>query len=236
VFHDARAGLLFAGDHVLPHITPSIGFEPLPADRPLADYLNSLAAVEALADAVLLPAHGPVAPSAHARAGELIEHHRKRLDAMLAVVAPGVSTAFEVAGQVGWTSREAALADLDVFNQMLAVNETIAHLDGAAIWAKREDCNSGLAFGGNKTRKLEYLVPDALAQGADTLVSIGGVQSNHTRQVAAVAARVGLKARLVQESWVEWPDPVYDRVGNIQLSRIMGADVRLDPSGFGIEF
>jgi len=129
VFHDARAGLLFAGDHVLPHITPSIGFEPLPADRPLADYLNSLAAVEALADAVLLPAHGPVAPSAHARAGELIEHHRKRLDAMLAVVAPGVSTAFEVAGQVGWTSRERALADLDVFNQMLAVNETIAHLD-----------------------------------------------------------------------------------------------------------
>src|SRR6516164_7888616 len=59
-----------------------------------------------------------------------------------------------------------------------------AHLGGANIWAKREDCNSGLAFGGNKVRKLEYLVPDALAQGADTLVSIGGVQSNHTRQVA----------------------------------------------------
>jgi 1-aminocyclopropane-1-carboxylate deaminase len=76
-----------------------------------------------------------------------------------------------------------------------------AHLGGAAIWAKREDCNSGLAFGGNKTRKLEYLVPDALAQGADTLVSIGGVQSNHTRQVAAVAAKLGLKARLVQENW-----------------------------------
>ena len=129
VFHDAQAGLLFAGDHVLPHITPSIGFEPLPADRPLADYLNSLATVEALADAMLLPAHGPVAPSAQARAGELVEHHRKRLDAMLAAVGPGVSTAFEVAGQVGWTSRERALADLDVFNQMLAVNETIAHLD-----------------------------------------------------------------------------------------------------------
>jgi 1-aminocyclopropane-1-carboxylate deaminase len=60
-----------------------------------------------------------------------------------------------------------------------------AHLGGATIWAKREDCSSGLAYGGNKTRKLEYLVPDALAQGADTLVSIGGVQSNHTRQVAA---------------------------------------------------
>ena len=109
-----------------------------------------------------------------------------------------------------------------------------AHLGGAAIWAKREDCNSGLAFGGNKTRKLEYLVPDALAQGADTLVSIGGVQSNHTRQVAAVAAKLGLKALLVQESWVDWPDAVNDRVGNILLSRIMGADVRLVEESFGI--
>jgi 1-aminocyclopropane-1-carboxylate deaminase len=110
------------------------------------------------------------------------------------------------------------------------------HLGGAAIWAKREDCNSGLAFGGNKTRKLEYLVPDALAQGATHLVSIGGVQSNHTRQVAAVAARLGLTALLVQESWVDWPDPVNDRVGNILLSRIMGADVRLVDAGFGIGF
>jgi len=110
------------------------------------------------------------------------------------------------------------------------------YLGGASIWAKREDVNSGLAFGGNKTRKLEYLVPEALAQGADTLVSIGGVQSNHTRQVAAVAAKLGLKAVLVQERWVDWDDPVNDKVGNILLSRIMGADVRLDPSGFGIEF
>jgi len=102
------------------------------------------------------------------------------------------------------------------------------------LWAKREDCNSGLAYGGNKTRKLEYLVAEALAQGCDTLVSIGGVQSNHTRQVAAVAARLGLGCVLVQEHWVEWPDAVYDRVGNILLSRIMGADVRLDPAGFDI--
>ncbi|KPC90644.1 hypothetical protein ADL27_34685, partial [Streptomyces sp. NRRL F-6602] len=84
---------------------------------------------------------------------------------------------------------------------------------GARVWAKREDVNSPLAFGGNKTRKLEYLIPDALKQGADTLVTIGGVQSNHTRQVAAVAARLGLKAVLVQESWVDWPDPVNDKVG-----------------------
>ena len=110
------------------------------------------------------------------------------------------------------------------------------HLGGARIWAKREDCNSGLAYGGNKTRKLEYLLPDALTQGADTLVSIGGIQSNHTRQVAAVAARAGLKAVLVQEKWVDWPDPVNDKVGNILLSRIMGADVRLGSDGFGIGF
>ena len=110
-----------------------------------------------------------------------------------------------------------------------------AHLGGAVeIWAKREDLNSGLAFGGNKVRKLEYLAADALARGCDTLVSIGGVQSNHTRQVAAVAARLGLKAVLVQEKWVDWPDPAYERVGNIQLSRILGADVRLDPAGFDI--
>ncbi len=111
-----------------------------------------------------------------------------------------------------------------------------SHLGGATLWAKRDDCNSGLAYGGNKTRKLEYLVADALAKGCDTLVSIGGVQSNHTRQVAAAAARTGMGCVLVQESWVDWPDIAYDRVGNIQLSRIMGADVRLVEAGFGIGF
>ncbi|KFD19164.1 1-aminocyclopropane-1-carboxylate deaminase [Tatumella ptyseos] len=102
------------------------------------------------------------------------------------------------------------------------------------IYAKREDCNSGLAFGGNKTRKLEYLIPEALEQGCDTLVSIGGIQSNQTRQVAAVAAHLGMKCVLVQENWVNYSDAVYDRVGNIELSRIMGADVRLDSAGFDI--
>ena len=110
-----------------------------------------------------------------------------------------------------------------------------AHLGGRVeIWAKREDCNSGIAFGGNKVRKLEYLIPEALAQGCDTLVSIGGVQSNHTRAVTGVAAHLGLRAVTVQEHWVDWPDVVYDRVGNIQLSRLMGGDVRLDPAGFDI--
>ena len=111
-----------------------------------------------------------------------------------------------------------------------------AHLGGASVWAKREDVNSGLAFGGNKVRKLEYLVADALAQGCDTLVSIGGVQSNHTRQVAAVAASLGLGCVLVQEHWVEWPDVTYDRTGNILLSRLMGAEVRLDSAAFSIGF
>ena len=110
-----------------------------------------------------------------------------------------------------------------------------AHLGGGVeIYAKREDCNSGLAFGGNKLRKLEYIVPDAIASGADTLVSIGGVQSNHTRMVAATAAKIGMKCRLVQESWVPHEDAVYDRVGNILLSRVMGADVHLVDEGFDI--
>ena len=102
------------------------------------------------------------------------------------------------------------------------------------IWAKREDCNSGIAFGGNKIRKLEYLVADAIAKGCDTLVSIGGVQSNHTRQVTGVACHLGMKSVTVQEQWVDWSDPIYERVGNIQLTRIMGGDIRMDDAGFDI--
>jgi 1-aminocyclopropane-1-carboxylate deaminase len=110
-----------------------------------------------------------------------------------------------------------------------------AHLGGdIELFAKREDCNSGLAFGGNKVRKLEYIVPDAIRAGADTLVTVGGVQSNHTRQVAAVAAKIGMKCRLVQESWVPFQDAVYDRVGNILMSRVMGAEIELVDEGFDI--
>jgi 1-aminocyclopropane-1-carboxylate deaminase len=110
-----------------------------------------------------------------------------------------------------------------------------AHLGGKVeIWAKREDCNSGLGGGGNKLRKLEYLVPDVLAKGCDTLVSIGGVQSNHTRQVAAVAAKLGLKCLLVQGSWVDWPDGLYDRVGNILISRVLGAELEFSQEDFSI--
>jgi 1-aminocyclopropane-1-carboxylate deaminase len=102
------------------------------------------------------------------------------------------------------------------------------------IWAKRDDCNSGLAMGGNKLRKLEYIVPDAIASNADTLVSIGGVQSNHTRMVAATAAKIGMKCVVVQESWVPHEDAVYDRVGNILLTRLLGADSRIVEDGFDI--
>ena len=105
---------------------------------------------------------------------------------------------------------------------------------GVEVWAKREDCNSGIAFGGNKVRKLEYLVAEALEQGCDTLVSIGGVQSNHTRQVTGVARHLGLGAVTVQEGWVDWPESAYEKVGNIQLTRIMGGDIRMDPAGFDI--
>ncbi|MGI9387786.1 MAG: 1-aminocyclopropane-1-carboxylate deaminase [Methyloligellaceae bacterium] len=115
------------------------------------------------------------------------------------------------------------------------LNRLSEHLGGAVqLYAKREDCNSGLAFGGNKVRKLEYIVPDAIASNADTLVTIGGVQSNHTRQVAAVAAKIGMRCRLVQESWVPFEDAVYDRVGNILMSRVLGAEIELVNEGFDI--
>ena len=103
---------------------------------------------------------------------------------------------------------------------------------GLEVWAKRDDIASGLAFGGNKVRKLEWLAADALAQGCDTLVSIGNVQSNHTRQVAAVAAVLGMRCLLVQEEWTRWDDPAYGKVGNILLSRLMGAETVLEGEGY----
>lgn len=103
---------------------------------------------------------------------------------------------------------------------------------GLEIYAKRDDVSSGLAFGGNKIRKLEWLAAEALDQGCDTLVSIGNIQSNHTRQVAAVAAKLGMRCRLVQEEWTKWEDPAYDKVGNILLSRLMGAETVLEGEGY----
>ena len=128
VFHDLDAQLLFAGDHVLPTITPSIGFEPRVDGDPLGDFLTSLRIVRERPDAVLLPAHGPVTSSAHARIDELLDHHGRRLDAAAAATADGASTAYEVAQRLTWTRRERSLDELDVFNSMLAVLETESHL------------------------------------------------------------------------------------------------------------
>lgn len=129
VFNDPAAGLLFAGDHVLPTITPSIGFEPVPAGLPLGDFLGSLSKVRALPDARLLPAHGPVAASVHDRVDELLAHHSARLDGCADVVRASTGTALDVARELTWTRHETRFADLDVFNGALAVLETRAHLE-----------------------------------------------------------------------------------------------------------
>ncbi|GAA0641991.1 MBL fold metallo-hydrolase [Kutzneria viridogrisea] len=129
VFLDPEAELLFAGDHVLPHITPSIGFELARAGSPLSDYLESLRLVRSYPDMRLLPAHGPVTASAHARVDELLAHHERRLDLTCAAVGETASTALEVAGRIGWTRHNRKLADMDLFNKFLAVAETAAHLD-----------------------------------------------------------------------------------------------------------
>ena len=129
VFVDEEADLLFSGDHVLPHITPSIGFQPVPAELPLNDFIGSLQLVRSMPDRRLLPAHGPVAESVHTRVDELLEHHRQRLETIGAQVLAGASTAFDAAGRIGWTRHGRKLSEMDAFNQMLAVLETAAHLD-----------------------------------------------------------------------------------------------------------
>ncbi len=129
VFIDEAAGLLFAGDHVLPHITPSVGFEAVPVELALGDYLASLRLVRELPDRRLLPAHGPIRSSTHDRIDDLLDHHSRRLDDSLAAIGPRTRTAFETAKLLSWTRRRKAFADLDRFNQMLAVAETAAHLD-----------------------------------------------------------------------------------------------------------
>ncbi|WP_329520349.1 MBL fold metallo-hydrolase [Spirillospora sp. NBC_01491] len=129
VLRDAFAGLLFAGDHVLPHISPSIGLETEPEAKPLRSYLASLRLVRDMPDTLLLPAHGPVTPSVHTRIDELIEHHAARLDVAAERVRAGNGTAFEVARGMPWTRRQRKLDELDPFSQMLAVLEIDAHLD-----------------------------------------------------------------------------------------------------------
>jgi glyoxylase-like metal-dependent hydrolase (beta-lactamase superfamily II) len=129
VFHDLQARLLFAGDHVLPTITPSIGFEPVLSPNPLGDFLGSLAKVRARPDAMLLPAHGPVTDSVHERVDELVAHHDARLDETETALRSGAVTAYDVARQLRWTRRQLEVDELDPFNQMLAIAETAAHLE-----------------------------------------------------------------------------------------------------------
>ena len=136
VYRDDEHELLFAGDHVLPHITPSIGFEPATVQWPLRDYLASLARVRAESDTRLLPAHGPVASSVHERVDELLEHHAKRLDDAYAIVKSGASTSYETASIMVWTRRSRTFDSLDPFNQRLAVLETAAHLDVLVLQAR----------------------------------------------------------------------------------------------------
>jgi len=158
VFRDAAAGLLFAGDHVLPHITPSIGFEAVPSAHPLQDFLQSLRLVRSLPDMRLLPAHGPVTPSAHARVDELLAHHDDRLGRCLAAVAAGSATAYEAAHALRWTRRERQLGELDPFNQMLAVIETRAHLELLAAQGRlARSVQDGVSY---------YQIPAPPADGA----------------------------------------------------------------------
>jgi glyoxylase-like metal-dependent hydrolase (beta-lactamase superfamily II) len=129
VYADHAAGLLFAGDHVLPTITPSVGFEPSSQGTPLRDFMASLTKMRGLPDLRLLPAHGPVAPSVHARVDELLEHHEHRLALSLEAIRAHPSTAYQVAAELPWTRHEHRFATLDVFNGTLATLETLAHLD-----------------------------------------------------------------------------------------------------------
>lgn len=129
VFDDGAAGLMFTGDHVLPHITPSIGFQPGTTALPLGDFLDSLHLVRGMPDRRMLPAHGPVSDSVHQRVDELLAHHEERLARIADTVVGGATTAYESALRLTWTRRGRELGELDPFNQMLAVNETGSHLD-----------------------------------------------------------------------------------------------------------
>ena len=133
---------------MLPTITPSIGFEPVPVEQPLRDFLGSLTKMRGLPDLRLLPAHGPVAPSSHARVDQLLAFHEVRLNLCLAALSAGPATAYDVARELPWTRHEHRLDDLDVFNAALASMETKAHLEllVARGQATREDTSGGVLF------------------------------------------------------------------------------------------
>lgn len=148
VFAEKAAGFLFAGDHVLPTITPSIGFEPVPVAQPLGDFIASLTKMRGLPDLKILPAHGPVAPSSHTRVDELLAHHEVRLRLCFDLLGSGPATSYHVAGGLPWTRREHAFSTLDIFNAALATMETKAHLEllVARGQATREATDLGVLF------------------------------------------------------------------------------------------
>jgi L-cysteate sulfo-lyase len=108
------------------------------------------------------------------------------------------------------------------------------YLDGPEIFVKRDDC-TGLATGGNKTRKLEFSMAEALEQGADTIITVGAVQSNHVRQTAAAACKLGLGCEVLLEHRVTEPTEAYRNSGNVLLDRIFGANLREYPAGTDFE-
>lgn len=148
VFAERAAGLLFSGDHVLPTITPSIGFEPVPRPQPLGDFMASLARVRQLPDLRILPAHGPVAPSSYTRVDELLAFHELRLRLCLAALSGGPATAFDVAHALPWTRHEHDFTTLDLFNSAMASMETKAHLDllMARGQVTREESDGGFVY------------------------------------------------------------------------------------------
>ena len=126
----------------------------------------------------------------------------------------------------------AALAQLPT--PMHRLNNFGELLGRVELWVKRDDL-TGLEGGGNKTRKLEFLVGDAIDSGADMLVTVGAIQSNHTRQTAAAAAKCKMKCALLHIGWTGDAGPMYRQVGNILLSSIMGAELFLDETEISIE-
>lgn len=127
VVADWDAGVLFTGDHILPRITPSVGFERQPEDLPLASFLRSLDLMLELPDAAMLPAHGAVSPSVHSRAQALLDHHAERLQT-IQQIADGGRSAHEVASDLAWTRRRRRLNELTPVHQMVAVLEVAAHM------------------------------------------------------------------------------------------------------------
>ncbi len=146
--HDPANQLLFAGDHVLPQITPSIGVELHLPGSPLADFLDSLEKVADLPCRLVLPAHGPVFRDLGGRVAELLEHHRLRLEECYQEVEAGARSAREVAGRLPWTRHRRRFQDLDPFNQMLAVFESELHLQLLAERGRlsRDLANSSIRY------------------------------------------------------------------------------------------